>query len=141
MSGSAGPIFPICGHINISTSGLPLAIGCGSLCISTSFSGTSWGISGGTSGSYFGPFSDCYICKKGLTLLSGQNYVLVAGYPSRYFCYECAGYKREEFRFETREDWIRDTLPFSQDTPAEILSDWLEEQGRLKDAQYMRGIK
>ena len=53
------------------------------------------------------------------------------------YCMNC--YRSLPRECETREIWIRESLPeFDEDTPAEILADWCEEHGRLKDAVWLR---
>lgn len=57
------------------------------------------------------------------------------------WCMECAGFDLEKNRFTTREDWIRETVPdYLQKAPAGIIADWLQDQSRYKDSDYMRGL-
>ena len=58
------------------------------------------------------------------------------------FCLLCAeaylGWSEELGRFETREDWIRGSVPFAPDVPLGIVADWLVENGREEDEQWLR---
>ncbi len=53
-----------------------------------------------------------------------------------YCCLYCTSWNGE--KFETREDWIRDGLDFLPDAPCGIIADFLDEQGRHKDADWLR---
>ena len=99
------------------------------------------------------PFPDwtigisCYRCKKLLVFVSGPYlpYIRVAHLGGSYsglqspldYCHECASFSPQG-GFETREDWIREVAPFTSETPCYVLADWCEEQGRSKDAQWLR---
>lgn len=56
------------------------------------------------------------------------------------YCFRCAGYTSGK-GFERREDWIKESLPpWLLDAEVYAAADWLEEQGRTKDAAHMRGL-
>lgn len=77
----------------------------------------------------------CFRCKKVLT--TGPKVTVNHTGCMREYCLDCAGYAKPN-GFETREDWIRETVPLQSGTPSQIVADWLLDQGREKDANYMR---
>jgi hypothetical protein len=89
----------------------------------------------------------CHQCKKHIAVegafiplnLAVSTVSTTGPYHSARYCVDCAGFNPESKLFETREDWIRDTVPFDRDTPACIIADYLYEQSRYKDSEYMRG--
>ena len=104
-------------------------------------------IASGMAGSPLGSFApsgvDCSRCGKNMGVSYGFTpHVTVRRISGNTpgFCFSCAGYLDDQHRFETREDWIRETAPFAEDAPAYMIADWLEEQSRHKDSQYMRTI-
>ena len=84
-----------------------------------------------------------YCCKCGRCM--GSYYVTgdgiqvtgVCGFIETW-CWQCAGYRYQGGGFETREDWLREGSPFASDTPCWLMADWYEEQGRCKDAEWLR---
>ena len=69
--------------------------------------------------------------------MSGTRVSLQSRGKTILCCYTCAGFR---FMGETppREQIIRETIPLSSETPLPILADWLEEQNRTADADYIR---
>jgi len=99
-----------------------------------------------TSGDIAGPgvsyqFPQCVRCK---LIWAAANCVAVHGISGlqEWWCWRCAGYKYEQGGavrgFETREDWIRESAPFVSGANPFMVADWCEEQGRQKDAEYLR---
>lgn len=90
------------------------------------------------------PSPQCELCGKQFpgtpTWGSGHDRITVPDAYGRvtHFCYECANYRPDLGRFENREDWLRETTPFTSGTHPLILADWLEDQGRSADAQWLR---
>lgn len=58
--------------------------------------------------------------------------------PPQWYCMECCGFSLSKDRFETREDWIRETVPLAKDLPWFALVDWLTEHDRIADAEHIR---
>ncbi len=55
-----------------------------------------------------------------------------------HYCFECAGFVPGE-GFVARERWIKESVPlFCSGMPAIILADYLEDQGRDRDAEWLR---
>lgn len=83
----------------------------------------------------------CWRCNADLW----DNSVTVTGISGlmMMFCHSCAGYNYQSGGFSwQREAWIRESVPqCDAGMPAEILADWLEEQGRLGDANYLRKLQ
>ena len=84
----------------------------------------------------------CAGCGKHTRPENYEGWVYFMGIPTPHFahgfCVACANYRPELNRFETREDWLRESSPLESGTPCCILADWFEEQGRYQDAQWLR---
>lgn len=79
----------------------------------------------------------CKRCRQPVSIYSGNTVTATWG---DYYCYACAGYSIES-GFQQKEDWIRDSVPGDYaKLPAPILADYLEENGRRKDADYLRSL-
>ena len=85
----------------------------------------------------------CWRCKTAHTFSASVTVTGMSGLFAIY-CHKCAGYKSLEngmggFEWQ-KEYWIRASVPLHSDTPKEIVADWLEENGKLEAAQYIRGL-
>lgn len=81
----------------------------------------------------------CGVCKTEIDYAPHVELIRInAPYGTHQICAKCAGYNLEKKRFETREDWIRESLHFAPDAPWWAMADWLEEHDRYKDAEYLR---
>lgn len=81
------------------------------------------------------PLVRCKVCDKAVPYTSFVR--VQVGMHSRTYCLECAGFMSPN-GFETREEWIRNTVPLPKDTPACVIADWLLDHSRYDDADYMR---
>lgn len=57
-----------------------------------------------------------------------------------WYCFECLGLDNNDKKVPIKKDWILDSVPFNRDAPLYMIADWLEEQGRDKDAGYIRKL-
>ena len=83
------------------------------------------------------PYPGCWRCKQPIE--TGRR-ILVFGLPSSvgaYYCWQCFGLDGPT-KLTNREDWLRESAPFVSGAPCYILADWYEEQGRYKDAEWLR---
>lgn len=87
-------------------------------------------------GGYFGT---CASCNKQLSAQTVGDQITVTGMSGLYrvYCWQCANYNSKT-GFESREDWIRQNVPQYDGMPCNVLADWCEDQGRLKDAEWLR---
>lgn len=84
----------------------------------------------------------CSLCKK---YIGGSgDMVSVHGISGLYLpcCWECGGFTYQHpvmgDGFHQRYNWIMDSIPLTQDTPLPIIADWLEENHRQKDSDYIK---
>ena len=101
------------------------------------------GISSGSIGydDIFGTLSwsapTCDYCKKQL----GASRVEVNRHGHMYTCcLDCAGFKCTK-KMSPRENVIRSMCSLDPKTPRTILADWLEENGKQDDADYLRRME
>ncbi len=92
-----------------------------------------------------GDLENWMYCRGCKTRMGGSgDGVAIHGVSGLYmrFCWQCAGftYKHPVLGngFHQRYDWIMDSIPLTQDTPLPIIADWLEENQRTKDSEYIR---
>ena len=79
----------------------------------------------------------CDYCKKRL----GASRVEVNRHGHMYTCcLDCAGFKCTK-KMSPRESVIRVMCPLDPKTPRAILADWLEENGKQDDADYLRRME
>ena len=57
----------------------------------------------------------------------------------KYYCAKCIDYDPDK-GLETRKDWILESVDFVPGTPLGIIADYLQDQGRTKDAEYLRSL-
>lgn len=101
-------------------------------------------LSGLPEGAYYTPTveasgldSICFRC--GAPVWQGS--VTVMGCSGLYMqcCHACAGFDYQKGGFHNRGDWIRESVPsWATGLSDYALADYLEEQGRIKDAVYLR---
>ncbi len=85
------------------------------------------------------PFK-CAKCGREFGWTQGDDVTVggISGFCQKW-CWPCAGYNYEKGRFETREDWIRESVPmWASDYPVEVLADWCQDNGRYFDGEYLR---
>ena len=97
--------------------------------------------------SQFGWLQPCRVCgSRDETFTSGGNSVSVyhGTVPNREhynYCLKCTHWNPETRTFQSPEYWIRRSVPFSSGTPDGIISDWLEEHGKMEAAIYLRSLR
>lgn len=78
----------------------------------------------------------CKVCKK---IVDRNSAILVRdGNLYDWYCFSCSNYNQQTKTMDTRETWIRNSVPLAVDTPATIIADWLDDHSRHDDANYMR---
>lgn len=80
----------------------------------------------------------CSACRRTFEMREGYVTMWTGALQGRNVCLTCANYSVSLGRMETRYDWIKSGVPLADDVPDSILADWLEEQGRQADADYVR---
>jgi hypothetical protein len=60
-------------------------------------------------------------------------------YVDNTYCHRCVPLTAEK-RAYTREDWVREGVPLAADAPAGVVADWLYDNGRDADADWMMGL-
>jgi len=93
-----------------------------------------------------GSFADstaayCDSCGKLMEDDTGRKCVTISegtSFPRIDVCLACANYRTDLGRFETREDWIKESLDLVPETPVFAVIDLLIDLGRNKDAEWMR---
>lgn len=87
--------------------------------------------------SSIGPDKLCFRCGTPVW----QAVVTVMGCSGLYvqMCHSCAGFDYQKGGFHNRGDWIRESVPnWARGLSDYALADYLEEQGRITDAEYLR---
>lgn len=83
----------------------------------------------------------CYMCKS--KLLFGGGTIHAHGMSGFYggYCFSCANFNWQE-DFNGRDKWIKESVPSHvSGYPNYALADWLEENGRKADADYLRTFR
>lgn len=100
--------------------------------------------SGLSSGTWLFPVNyreDSY-CAKCHCSLNRESKVTATGVSGLYvqYCYSCAEFNWQKYRgFGGREKWIDESIPeFAKVLDNYAKADYLEEQGRLEDAKFIR---
>lgn len=100
-----------------------------------------WVRSESISGGFIGAYSreTCRYCEQEITSewVGFWGQALSSGDYNNRCCLNCAGFRYDR-DMPPREQWIRESVPLLPGTPPLVLADWLSENGRGADEEYLR---